>query len=87
MTRKWRERTEQDGATQIISQKYLASKCTRQSDLTHTREQPTRSGRDTCRVQSVAKVWVGIASSSSHGLRAGAEGACADKTLGPMARS
>lgn len=50
MTRKWRERTEQDGATQIISQKYLASKCTRQSELTHTREQPTGSGRDTCTV-------------------------------------
>ena len=34
-------------------------------------------------VQSVAKAWVGIASSFSHGLRAGAEGTCAGKTLGP----
>ena len=50
MTRKWQERTEQDGATQIISKKYLASKCTRQPDLTHSTEQPTLSGEDKCTV-------------------------------------
>lgn len=50
MTRKWRERTEQDEATQIISKKYLASKCTRQPDLTHSTEQPTLSGEDKCTV-------------------------------------
>lgn len=36
-------------------------------------------------VQGVAKALVGIASSFSRGLWAG-RGACADKTLGPMAR-